>query len=101
MQKTDRRHVRPMLEGLEAGLGIKIHQVDVYGLVEQVLADPGAFGITDVADQAKSGDEATPVPWCRTRASTCSGTTSIPPRRSSGCWAPGRPRRRWSERVAT
>jgi phospholipase/lecithinase/hemolysin len=45
---------------LEAGLGIKIHQVDVYGLVEQVLADPGAFGITDVADQAKSGDEGDP-----------------------------------------
>jgi phospholipase/lecithinase/hemolysin len=42
---------------LEAGLGIKIHSVDVYGLVEQVLADPGAFGITDVTDQAKSGDE--------------------------------------------
>jgi 3-phytase len=45
---------------LEAGLGIKIHSLDVYGLVEQVLADPGAFGITDVADQAKSGDEGDP-----------------------------------------
>ncbi len=45
---------------LEAGLGIKIHPLDVYGLVEQVLADPGAFGITDVTDQAKSGDEGDP-----------------------------------------
>jgi 3-phytase len=45
---------------LEAGLGIKIHQLDVYGLVEQVLADPGAFGITNVTDQAKGGDEGDP-----------------------------------------
>jgi phospholipase/lecithinase/hemolysin len=48
------------LDQLEAGLGIKIHQVDVYGLVGQVLADSGAFGITDVTDQAKSGDEGDP-----------------------------------------
>jgi len=45
---------------LEAGLDIKIHQLDVYALVEQVLATPGEFGITDVADQAKSGDEGDP-----------------------------------------
>jgi phospholipase/lecithinase/hemolysin len=45
---------------LEASLGVKIHQVDVYGLVDQVLADPGQFGITDVTDQAKSGDEGDP-----------------------------------------
>jgi phospholipase/lecithinase/hemolysin len=45
---------------LEAGLGIKIHSLDVYGLVEQVIAEPGAFGITDVTDQAKSGDEGDP-----------------------------------------
>jgi phospholipase/lecithinase/hemolysin len=45
---------------LEAGLGIKIHSLDVYGLVEQILADPGAFGFTDVTDQAKSGDEGDP-----------------------------------------
>src|SRR5262249_59945739 len=45
---------------LEAGLGIKIHPLDVYGLVEQVLADPGAYGFTDVTDQAKSGDEGDP-----------------------------------------
>jgi phospholipase/lecithinase/hemolysin len=45
---------------LEAGLGIKIHPLDVYGLVEQVIADPGAYGFTDVTDQAKSGDEGDP-----------------------------------------
>jgi hypothetical protein len=45
---------------LEASLGVKIHPVDVYGLVQQVLADPGQFGITDVTDQAKSGDEGDP-----------------------------------------
>src|SRR5262249_39404183 len=36
---------------LEASLGVKIHPVDVYGLVQQVLANPGQFGITDVTDQ--------------------------------------------------
>jgi phospholipase/lecithinase/hemolysin len=45
---------------LEANLGIKIHRLDVYGLIEQVIAEPGAFGITDVTDQAKSGDEGDP-----------------------------------------
>jgi phospholipase/lecithinase/hemolysin len=45
---------------LQAGLGIKIHALDVYSLVDQVLADPGRFGITDVTDQAKSGDEGDP-----------------------------------------
>jgi phospholipase/lecithinase/hemolysin len=46
--------------GLQASLGIKIHQLDVYGLVDQVIANPGRFGITDVIDQAKSGDEGDP-----------------------------------------
>jgi hypothetical protein len=41
---------------LEAGLGIKIHQLDVYGLFQQVLAAPGTYGFTDVTNQAKSGD---------------------------------------------
>jgi 3-phytase len=45
---------------LEAGLGVKIHPLDVYGLAEQVLANPGQFDITDVTDQAKSGDEGDP-----------------------------------------
>jgi phospholipase/lecithinase/hemolysin len=45
---------------LATSLGVKIHQVDVHGLVEQVLQDPDRFGITDVIDQAKSGDEGDP-----------------------------------------
>jgi phospholipase/lecithinase/hemolysin len=45
---------------LAASLGVKIYQVDVSGLVGQVLANPGKFGITDVTDQAKSGDEGDP-----------------------------------------
>jgi phospholipase/lecithinase/hemolysin len=45
---------------VEAGLGIKIHQLDVYGLVQQVLANPGQFGMTNVTGQAKSGDEGDP-----------------------------------------
>jgi phospholipase/lecithinase/hemolysin len=45
---------------LEATLGIKIHRLDVHGLVDQVLADPGLFGITNVADRAKSGDDGDP-----------------------------------------
>jgi phospholipase/lecithinase/hemolysin len=43
--------------GLQASLGIKIHELDVFNLVDQVIADPGQFGITNVTDQAKSGDE--------------------------------------------
>ena len=46
--------------GLEASLDVKIHQLDVSGLVEQVLADPAGFGFTDLTDQAKSGDEGDP-----------------------------------------
>jgi phospholipase/lecithinase/hemolysin len=45
---------------LEAGLEVKIHPLDVYRLAKQVLANPGQFGITDVTDQAKSGDEGDP-----------------------------------------
>jgi phospholipase/lecithinase/hemolysin len=45
---------------LEASLGVKIHQLDVYSLVEQVIGNPVEFGITDVIDQAKSGDEGDP-----------------------------------------
>jgi phospholipase/lecithinase/hemolysin len=47
-------------EDLQARLGIKIHPLDVYSLVDQVIADPGRFGITDVTDQAKSRDEGDP-----------------------------------------
>jgi phospholipase/lecithinase/hemolysin len=45
---------------LEASLGIKIHRLDVYSLVDTVIANPGRFGITNVTDQAKSGDEGDP-----------------------------------------
>jgi phospholipase/lecithinase/hemolysin len=45
---------------LQASLGVKIHPFDMYGLVEQVLASPSKFGITDVTDQAKSGDKGDP-----------------------------------------
>jgi phospholipase/lecithinase/hemolysin len=45
---------------LEEALGVKIHRLDAYGLVEQVIANPTAFGITDVIDQAKSGNEGDP-----------------------------------------
>jgi phospholipase/lecithinase/hemolysin len=47
-------------QALEATLGIKIHPVDVYGLTEQVLADPAGFGFTNVTDAAKSGGEGGP-----------------------------------------
>jgi 3-phytase len=41
---------------LESSLGIKIYRLDVASLFQQVLANPPAFGFTDVMDQAKSGD---------------------------------------------
>jgi phospholipase/lecithinase/hemolysin len=47
-------------DGLQASLGIKIHRLDVYSLVDQVIADPGGFGITNVTDQAKSGEDGDP-----------------------------------------
>jgi outer membrane lipase/esterase len=34
--------------------------LDVFSLVDQVIADSGRFGITDVTDQAKGGDEGDP-----------------------------------------
>jgi phospholipase/lecithinase/hemolysin len=45
---------------LQATLGIKIHRLDVYSLVDQVIADPVRFGITNVTDPAKSGVEGDP-----------------------------------------
>jgi phospholipase/lecithinase/hemolysin len=45
---------------LQASLGIKIHTLDVNGLIDQVIADPGRFGITNVTDPAKAGDEGDP-----------------------------------------
>jgi 3-phytase len=41
--------------GLESSLGIKIYSLDVNGLFEQVLANPGNFGFTNVTGTAKSG----------------------------------------------
>lgn len=45
---------------LEATRGIKIFPLDVHGLFEQLLANPGAFGFTNVTDQAKSGGQGRP-----------------------------------------
>ena len=38
---------------LEASLGIKIHRLDVYSLVDTVIADPGRFGITNDTGPAR------------------------------------------------
>ena len=62
------------------------------GLVDQVIADPGRFGITNVTDQAKSGDEGVPGVVVSTRISTSSGTPSTRRRRSSNCWVTRRSR---------
>lgn len=40
---------------LVASLGINIYRLDVSTSFQQVLANPGRFGFTNVADQAKSG----------------------------------------------
>jgi phospholipase/lecithinase/hemolysin len=46
--------------GLESSLGIKIYSLDVNGLFEQVLANPGNFGFTNVTGTAKSGNFGAP-----------------------------------------
>lgn len=38
-----------VLDGLESQLGIEIIQMDVYSLFDEILSDPGAFGLTDAA----------------------------------------------------
>ena len=45
---------------LESSLGIDIIPFDVYTLLNDVLADPAAYGLTNVTDQAKSGGNGTP-----------------------------------------
>jgi 3-phytase len=45
---------------LETSLHVKIHRLDVFDLMESVLTNPGNYAITDVTDQAKSGDEGDP-----------------------------------------
>jgi len=37
----------PTLSGLEAGLGVTIGRLDLFGLVSDVVADPEAFGLTE------------------------------------------------------
>ena len=39
-----------MLSGLQAGLGVPIVRVDIFALLHEVVADPAAFGLTDVTD---------------------------------------------------
>jgi phospholipase/lecithinase/hemolysin len=45
----------PALDQLAAGLGITIDRLDTLSLFQAIEANPGAFGFTDVTDQAKSG----------------------------------------------
>jgi outer membrane lipase/esterase len=37
-----------MLQGLEAGLGVEIVRLDVFGILHEVVAQPARFGLTDV-----------------------------------------------------
>jgi 3-phytase len=48
------------LNTLQSTLGIKIYRLDVSSLFQLVLTNPGAYGITNVNDQAKSGAEGVP-----------------------------------------
>jgi phospholipase/lecithinase/hemolysin len=43
------------LTQLQSSLGITIDRLDALGLFNAIEANPGAFGFTDVTDQAKSG----------------------------------------------
>jgi phospholipase/lecithinase/hemolysin len=45
---------------LETSLGVNIYRLDTAGLFQQLLTNPGDFGVTNVSDQAKSG--ATGIP---------------------------------------
>ena len=38
------------LEGLESGIGVEIVRLDVFGLLNQIVAAPAAFGLVDVTD---------------------------------------------------
>ena len=40
------------LDGLETSLGVSIARLDIFGLTQEVIADPGAFGFTNVTDPA-------------------------------------------------
>jgi phospholipase/lecithinase/hemolysin len=54
--------LNPALDNLQASLGITILRPDVLGLVENIEANPGAFGLTNVTDQAKAGPVGFPGP---------------------------------------
>lgn len=43
------------LAGLEAGLGLDIRTFDVFGLFDEVLGNPGAFGFTNVSEPCLNG----------------------------------------------
>lgn len=48
------------LKQLENSLNISIHRLDVFTLFNNVIADPTAYGFTNVTDAAKSGDNGLP-----------------------------------------
>jgi len=50
------------LTGLEAGLGITIFTLDVFAFTQQALADPAAFGLSNVTDPALDEDTQIVVP---------------------------------------
>ncbi|WP_435017393.1 SGNH/GDSL hydrolase family protein [Tundrisphaera sp. TA3] len=48
------------LGGLASGLGIRIHQLDVDGVFQQILANPSRFQISNITAAAKSGETGLP-----------------------------------------
>ena len=50
------------LDALETTLDVTIHRLDVFALFERVLADPAAFGFTNVTDEAYNGGSPVPNP---------------------------------------
>jgi phospholipase/lecithinase/hemolysin len=46
------------LAPLSASLGITIYRADVYALFQQIVANPGAFGLTDVVNPCETGSGA-------------------------------------------
>jgi phospholipase/lecithinase/hemolysin len=50
------------LDVLETTLDVTIHRLDVFAMFESVLADPAAFGFTNVTDQALNGGSPVPNP---------------------------------------
>jgi phospholipase/lecithinase/hemolysin len=52
--------VNAQLVSLESTLGITIYRLDTYSLVEQVVANPGAYGLTNVTQACRPSASATP-----------------------------------------